>query len=296
MTKCPYVPPHEFNLDYTHLMLRYRAVEQRKGGPGFVQRQLVETDRNGRLAGAVSGLANWAGDTGNGMTRPVLEKVAGVHREARLPKYHSKTLVARGKDRDAAPAVNPEAPAHGRKAVLYATCFSNYNAPEIGLAARAVLAHNGVETEIAYPGCCGMPQLEQGNVSRVAAKAKHVAAEMGAWIDKGYDVDTKAERSLVTDADTAAEAMILDALERLTPGLPIIAGRSGGAPETITDPRCGSVVDGRDRAAVAEALGRWLDDEDGRRAVRSHGPQVAGQWSWEAVARRFDELIVSLAR
>ncbi|MEE3081154.1 MAG: (Fe-S)-binding protein, partial [Pseudomonadota bacterium] len=27
MTKCPYVPPHEFNLDFPHLMLRYRAVE-----------------------------------------------------------------------------------------------------------------------------------------------------------------------------------------------------------------------------------------------------------------------------
>jgi len=30
LTKCPYVPPHEFNLDFPHLMVRYRAVERKK--------------------------------------------------------------------------------------------------------------------------------------------------------------------------------------------------------------------------------------------------------------------------
>ena len=31
MTKCPYVPPHEFNLDFPHLMLRYRDAELSAG-------------------------------------------------------------------------------------------------------------------------------------------------------------------------------------------------------------------------------------------------------------------------
>jgi glycerol-3-phosphate dehydrogenase subunit C len=98
-----------------------------------------------------------------------MEAVAGVHREAALPKFHGKTLTARAKaDR---PQVNTDAPAHGRKAVLYATCYGNYNNPEIGEAARRVLAHNGVETEVVYPGCCGMPQLEQGDLPRVAKNA-----------------------------------------------------------------------------------------------------------------------------
>lgn len=186
MTKCPYVPPHEFDLDFPHLMLRYRAAEFRAGEPGFLKRQLSETDRNGNLAKFAAPVANWAGKCGNPLTRAPLEAVAGVHREAHLPKYHGKTFAARA--RSAPPKVDPAAPAHGRKALLYATCFINYNNPDIGVAAQGVLARNGVETEVFYPGCCGMPQLEHGDLARVAASAKRVAAEMRPWIDKGYDV------------------------------------------------------------------------------------------------------------
>src|SRR5690242_21364325 len=74
MTKCPYVPPHEFNVDFPHLMLRYRAVEQREGRIPRQQRELVKTDRNGRLAGMVAPLDNWARDRNNSFTRPLLER------------------------------------------------------------------------------------------------------------------------------------------------------------------------------------------------------------------------------
>lgn len=186
MTKCPYVPPHEFNLDFPHLMLRYRAVEARKGKVSVAGRELTRTDRNGKLAGAVAPVANWASDTGNTLTRPILEKVAGVHREAALPKFHGKTFALRAKSDGI--EVNREAPGFGRKAVLYATCFVNYNNPGIGEAARKVLAHNGVETEVAYPGCCGMPQLEHGELAKVDAGAARVATALQDYVDRGYDV------------------------------------------------------------------------------------------------------------
>ncbi|MEO5336029.1 MAG: heterodisulfide reductase-related iron-sulfur binding cluster [Magnetospirillum sp. WYHS-4] len=187
MTKCPYVPPHQFDLDFPHLMLRYRAAQAKRGEVGLAHRQLTETDRNGRLnCGALSGVVNWASARGNALTRPLMEAVAGVDRKADLPAFASRTFV----DRAAAePAeVNREAPAFGRKAVIYATCFANYNEPGIGMAARAVLAKNGVETKVVYPECCGMPQLETGDIGRVAAKARHIAAELGKWIDEGWDV------------------------------------------------------------------------------------------------------------
>jgi glycerol-3-phosphate dehydrogenase subunit C len=116
----------------------------------------------------------------------VLEKVAQVDRNAALPKYHGRTFVARS--RHAAPPVAQAAPASGRKAVLYATCFVNYNNPSIGEATRAVLAKNGVRTETLYPQCCQMPQLEAGDLAKVAAAAKHVGATLGPMIDNGYDI------------------------------------------------------------------------------------------------------------
>jgi glycerol-3-phosphate dehydrogenase subunit C len=186
MTKCPYVPPHPFNIDFPHLMLRYRAVEARAGKVPLADRALAETDRNGRLAAPMAGLANWAGKRGNGLTRPLLEAAAGLDRDAALPRFNSRTLLARAKDE--APPLNREAPAFGRKAVLYATCYGNYNNPEIGLAARAVLARNGVEVALAHPGCCGMPLLEQGRIERVAQAARIVAGGLASWLDRGYDV------------------------------------------------------------------------------------------------------------
>ncbi|TAN60791.1 MAG: glycerol-3-phosphate dehydrogenase [Magnetospirillum sp.] len=186
MTKCPYVPPHAFNLDVPHLMVRYRAMELRQGKAPFVARQLTKTDRNGRLAGLAPALANWATRRGNRLTRPLLQLVAGIHHDADLPRYHADTLTRRAKQ--GSPEVNRAAPAFGRKAVIFATCFANYNNPAIGTAARAVLAHNGVVTELVYPGCCGMPQIEHGELEAVADKARTTARILGEWVDKGWDV------------------------------------------------------------------------------------------------------------
>lgn len=187
MTMCPYTPPHEWNVDVPHLMLRYRAAGRHEGRRHTkAARRLGETDRNGRLGRALAPLMNWGAARGNRPTRAALEAIAGVHREAPLPRHHRRTLLDRAAAE--APAANREAPGFGRKAVLYATCFANYNRPEIGEAAQVVLARNGVETAVAYPGCCGMPQLEEGDVARVAEGARRIAAALGEWIDRGYDV------------------------------------------------------------------------------------------------------------
>jgi glycerol-3-phosphate dehydrogenase subunit C len=185
LTKCPYVPPHEFNLDFPHLMLRYRAMEEHQGKVAFADKQLAATDRNGKLAGMVSGVANWATRRDNKIVGPALRSAAGLHPDAELPKYASQPLVNLAA---ATPPLNRNAPAFGRKAVLYATCFGNYNSPDVGLDTRAVLARNGVETEVAYPGCCGMPLLEQGRLADVARSAQNVAQAMKDWIARGYDV------------------------------------------------------------------------------------------------------------
>lgn len=186
MTKCPYVPPHEFNLDFPHLMLRYRAAELRANQGDSAAKELTKIDRNAALAGLVAPLANWASSTENQFTRGLMEKFAGVDRQAPLPEFHSETLVDRAKIEW---TVDTAGPAFGkRKAAVYATCYANYHQPSTGEAALAVLAKLGVETHLVYPTCCGMPQLEQGDIAEVARRAEIVAEAFAPYIEAGYDV------------------------------------------------------------------------------------------------------------
>lgn len=185
MTKCPYVPPHEWALDFPHLMLRYRAAELKRNGPGRAN-ELTKTDRNGKLARAIAPIANFAAERGNWATRPLMQAMLGVDADAELPKYHTNTFTHRAGLE--APKPNPQGKARRRKAVIYATCFVDYNQPSTGMAALAVLAQQGVETEVVYPACCGMPQLEQGDIEEVARRAELVSAALLPYVERGYDV------------------------------------------------------------------------------------------------------------
>ena len=144
-------------------------------------KQIRKTDRNGRLAAPVAGLVNWATRTGNWLTRPVIQALAGIHAKARVPKYRRKTLMRR------AIAWPPPAPEPARKVVLFATCSGNHNNPEVGVATRRILAKAGIAVAAANPGCCGMPQLELGDIAAVAASAEKISRSW-AGRDDGYDV------------------------------------------------------------------------------------------------------------
>ena len=183
---CPYAPPHVHAVDFPALMMRQRSHALRDGKVGSMERALGSTDRNGRLLGAIAPLANWAAHRGNRLTRLLMEALAGIHRDAVLPRFHARRF-----SRQAAASghrVDTNAPAAGRKAVLYATCFVEYNNPGIGRAAQGVLAKNGVETKVVYDACCGMPQLERGDIGEVFRRARRVAASLVPWIDRGWDV------------------------------------------------------------------------------------------------------------
>lgn len=193
MTKCPYVPPHEFNLDFPHLMLRYRAVAlKEKGKPPFIHNQLAQTDRNGKMAAPVAPLANWGSARGNKLTRPAMQAALGIDKNAELPKFVGKTFMKRARAAADAGALapNPQGKAKNRQAVLFATCVVNYNTPNVGEAAAKLLAHLGVSVSTNYPGCCGMPFLEQGHIEKTAAQAKKIAANFRPLIDAGKDIIT----------------------------------------------------------------------------------------------------------
>jgi glycerol-3-phosphate dehydrogenase subunit C len=185
MTKCPYVPPHQFDLDFPHLILRQRAAAHRRGETPIAVRELAKTDRNGKALKLIAPLANALSSRKDVAGRKGLEAVAGVDADAELPKYASLTLLNRAAQ---AEHKGDDGPAKRRKAVVYATCFANYNQPRTGEAALAVLDRLGVETEVVHPACCGMPFLEHGDVAEVARRAEQVAAALAPSIAQGCDV------------------------------------------------------------------------------------------------------------
>ena len=188
MTKCPYVPPHDFDLDFPHLMLRYRTAQKKLGQLPSVPRQLAEIDRNSRIGVMFSKIVNWASNIKNILFRKILEIVAGIDIRAQLPKFNSETFsnfFLKNKDILSYGAINSD-----RKVVIYTTCFVNFNKKNTGVAALKVLRKNGVDVQEAYPGCCGMPFLEQADLPKVVQQAKKVSKEMSQWIDKGYKVVT----------------------------------------------------------------------------------------------------------
>ena len=166
MTKCPYVPPHPWNLDFPHLMLRAKAVEFKKGNTRFRDRLLTSTDRVGRLATipVIVQVVNKA----NAMpaARKVMDKVLGVAAGARLPPYDSARFRDTAKASVAWPVRDGERTPG--KVAVFATCYINYNEPGIGRDLLQVLAHNEVPYTIAEKeACCGMPKLELGDLEAV---------------------------------------------------------------------------------------------------------------------------------
>jgi Fe-S oxidoreductase len=189
MTKCPYVPPHPWNVDFPHLMLRAKAVKHQSGGTRWRDKVLSSTDLVGKLAGipVVAEAVNAANRSAVG--RKLLDAALGVHPEAPVPPYRSNTLRKQVAKRRK-PTVAAQAAGVTRgKVALFATCYGNRNEPEIGLDLVRVFEHNGIEVALVeQESCCGMPKLELGDLQAVAdLKAKNLPP-MLAMIDKGYDI------------------------------------------------------------------------------------------------------------
>ncbi|MBI2994933.1 MAG: Fe-S oxidoreductase [Gammaproteobacteria bacterium] len=189
MTKCPYVPPHEWNVDFPHLMLRAKAIRFRKGETRVRDRILTSTDAVGSIAGipVVAQVVNAANR--NRPARRVLDKVLGVHPDAVVPQYHSDNLRKRFKRR-AAPEIDglPAGETRG-KVALFATCYGNRNDPQSGEDLIAILEHNGIPvTLVAEERCCGMPKFELGDLDAVArAKDANVPALLK-LVEAGWDL------------------------------------------------------------------------------------------------------------
>ena len=189
MTKCPYVPPHAWNVDFPHLMLRAKAVKFRRHGAGLRDRLLSSTDAMGKLA-AIPVVAQTVNAVNNmPLARSLMEKTLGVHKDRKLPPY------AASKFRSSAAASKPHAARDGKntpgKVAVYSTCYVNYNEPGMGHDLLALLEHNEVPYVLAgKEACCGMPKLELGDLEAVARLKETNIPALGKLAREGYAILT----------------------------------------------------------------------------------------------------------
>jgi Fe-S oxidoreductase len=189
MSKCPYVPPHPWNVDFPHLMLRAKAVKFKKGDISVRDRFLTSTDTVSKLVTTVP-LVDVTVNYFNAQApvRKAMEKTLGVHADAVLPKYHRNTLRkrAKGKSKPIAPQATPTTTG---KVALFATCYGNYNSPHLGVDFFKVFQHNDIAIELVpQEQCCGMPKLELGDLDAVARLKEANIPVLAALVDQGYDI------------------------------------------------------------------------------------------------------------
>ena len=215
MTKCPYVPPHPWNVDFPHLMLRAKAIKFKKGQVSLRDKLLSSTDALGKLATIPVVVQMVNAVNKNSFSRMLLDRTLGVHQDRELPEY------ATGKFRSNAVESKSFAIKNGKntpgKVAIFSTCYVNYNEPGIGHDLLALLTHN----EIPYllvekEACCGMPKLELGDLESVKALKEKNLPDMAELARQGYAILTaipsctlmfKQELPLMFPDDTDVQAV-----------------------------------------------------------------------------------------
>lgn len=189
LTKCPYVPPHEWNVDFPHLMLRAKVNDYKKGKRNLRDKVLASTDAVGSFAGipVVAQIVNATNK--NHVARKMIEKAMHIDAHATLPEFHSFNLRKRFAKRDKK-QIDIEETTHTQgKVVLFITCYGNKNDPQLCEDLITVFEHNNIAVCLTgKEHCCGMPRLELGDLDAVEQAKENNVPELLRFINAGYDI------------------------------------------------------------------------------------------------------------
>ncbi|MGZ6970095.1 MAG: heterodisulfide reductase-related iron-sulfur binding cluster [Thermoanaerobaculia bacterium] len=180
---CPYIPPHRWAVDVPHLVLESRNVRRMETGLPLRERLLSRPDALGRMSSIIAPVANFVNALP--LARWVMERTVGISAQKELPRFVGRTFTAWFEAHEAPHIEDPVA-----RVVLFPTCTVEWNRPEIGRAAVAVLERNRVEVAVAYPQCCGMPLFDVGDIAGADEVRRAFVAAMKGWIDRGYTIVT----------------------------------------------------------------------------------------------------------
>jgi Fe-S oxidoreductase len=179
---CPYTPPHEWDIDFPALMRRHQQLRAARDGISLARRATTQTDWIGKIGSFAPALMNAANR--NRLSRVVMEKTLGIHRDWIQPSFHRETV-----KRWFAKPRTRSGDENGH-AVLFTTCSVNYNDPATGRAAVEVLERSGVRVDLCYERCCGMPFTDTGDLDSARRNAEKNVADLLPYLEAGATIVT----------------------------------------------------------------------------------------------------------
>lgn len=187
---CPYTDAdgHKYDLNFPALMQRAVHVRAKSDGVGLREKVLQNADLAGKVnGGLLSGLVNRA--MKSGLHRRLMEAILGVHRDKLMPEFHRTSFMRWfRRHKGARDTVPQEVSGDQEKVVLFSTCFVNYNNPQVGIDAVAVLEKNNVEVACPDQNCCGMPGLNSGDLDFALKKMKRNVERLYPYAQAGYKI------------------------------------------------------------------------------------------------------------
>ena len=183
--KCPYTPPHEYQLDFPRLLLRAQAIDVKENGKSFSE-SLRDTfignaDRTGAIAEKITGIMNWANT--NSFSRMMMEKTIGIHHEKKLPHYYEETFRSWYDNHPIVKATEPV-----DKVALFYTCLVNNNKPWVGKQFVEILEKHNIQVIAPEQECCGMPELGTGELANVFSKVDRNVKRLSPLVEQGYKI------------------------------------------------------------------------------------------------------------
>jgi len=177
---CPYTPPHQWDVDFPLLMRRQQLIRSRRDGTPLARKLTTQTDLIGKVGSAVPALMNFANT--NRLSRVMMEKTIGIHRDWVQPTYYRETVERWFRRRKSTVGGG------NGTAVFFSTCTVNYSDPQVGRAAVEVIERSGVKVELFYERCCGMPYTDTGNLDAARRNAERNVADLLPFVEAGAEV------------------------------------------------------------------------------------------------------------
>jgi Fe-S oxidoreductase len=177
---CPYTPPHEWDIDFPLLMRRQQLQRSKRDGTPLARKFTTQTDLIGKLGSAAPALMNLANR--NRLSRLMMEKTIGIHRDWIQPTYYWETVERWFRKREST------ATGAGGSAVLFSTCTVNYSDPMVGRAAVEVIERSDIKVELCYERCCGMPYTDTGNLDAARRNAERNVADLLPFVEAGAEI------------------------------------------------------------------------------------------------------------